>query len=187
MNQEIIEEVKEFVKKECEKPSSSYGSDPFDFHFKSVVKYSREMAEELDADKEVVTVAAWLHDIGSIVHGREDHHLTGKKIAEEKLKELGYDDDKIELVKECIENHRSSVDNPRETLEEKIVAEADAMSSFDDIPGLFQAAFVHEGKNRREARKSVKDKLERKWNQLHFEESREIIRPKYEAAMKILG
>ena len=186
MNQEIIKETKKFVKKECEKPESNYGHEPFEFHFEPTVKYAKKLSEELNANKEVVVISSWLHDIGSIIHGRENHHETGAKIAEEKLKELNYPEEKIELVKGCIKNHRSSINNPRSTIEEKIVAEADALSCFDDIPGLFQVAFEHEGKNRREAIESVKNKLQRKWNKLHFEESRKIIKPKYEAAMKML-
>lgn len=186
MNREVIKEVKRFVEKECEKPGSNYGYEPFEFHFKPTVEYAEELAEELNADKEVVVISSWLHDIGSIIHGRENHHETGAKIAEEKLKEIGYPEEKIEQVKECIKNHRGSVDNPRETLEEKIVAEADALSAFDDLPGLFQVAFQHENRDREEAKKSVKNKLERKWNKLHFEESKKIIKPKYEATMEIL-
>lgn len=187
MNQEIIEKVKKFVKKECEKPESNYG-EAFEHHFKPTVKYAKELAEELNADKEAVMIAAWLHDIGSIRHGRENHHETGAKIAEKKLRELEYPEEKKKLVERCIRNHRGSKEheNKREALEEKIVTEADALSSFDDIPGLFQAAFIHEDLNREEARESIKNKLQRKWNQLHFEESREIVRPKYEAAMELL-
>jgi len=186
MNQEIINEVKEFVKRECEKPTSNYGHEPFEFHFKPAVKYAKELSEKLDADKEIVVISTWLHDIGSIIHGRENHHETGAEVAEEKLKELDYPEKKIELVKGCIKNHRSSIDNPRSTLEEKIVAEADALSCFDDIPGLFQVAFKYEDKDRKEGIESVKRKIQNQWESLHFEESREIIRPKYEAAMEIL-
>lgn len=182
---EVVEEVKSFVEEECRKPSSNYGAEPFEHHFKPTVKYAKQLAEELGADKEMVMIAAWLHDIGSIKCGRENHHETGAEIAEEKLEELGYPEEKRKLVKECIKNHRSSIDNERNTIEEKIVAEADAISSFDDVPGQFQAAFIHEGLDREEARKSIKKKLQRKWNQLHFKESREIIRPKYEAAMEL--
>lgn len=61
------------------------------------------------------------------------------------------------------------------------------MCNFDNIAGLFKAALVYEGKNQGEAKDSVRAKLERKWNQLHFEKSKEIIRPRYEAAMRLLN
>ena len=128
----------------------------------------------------------WLHDIGSIIYGRDDHHITGAKIAEEKLKELQYPAEKIELVKKCILNHRGSQQNNRESIEEQIVAEADVMSNFDNIAGIFKATFVYENKNQGEAKGSVRRKLENKWKQLHFKNSRKIIKPKFEAAMLLL-
>ncbi|MFA5355320.1 MAG: HD domain-containing protein [Candidatus Paceibacterota bacterium] len=183
---DIIEKVKKFVEEECNKPTNKYGIDPFTFHFPQVVEYSGQLADKFGADKEILLIAAWLHDIGSIMRGREDHHITGAEIAEEKLKELGYPLDRIELVKKCILNHRGSQNNNRETLEEKILADADAMSNFDNIAGIFKAAF-NEGLSQGQGKESAKQKLNNKWNKLHFEDSRNIIKPKYEAAMLLLN
>ena len=55
-----------------------------------------------------------------------DTNHTGAKVAEEKLKELGYPIEKIELVRKCILNHRGSQQNFRDSIEEQILAEADA-------------------------------------------------------------
>ena len=82
---DIIEEVKKFVEEESNKPTSKYGSEPFTYHFTQVAKYSGQLADKLGADKEVVLISAWLHDIGSVIKGREDHHITGAEIAGEKL------------------------------------------------------------------------------------------------------
>lgn len=187
MNKEIIKEVKKFVEEESRKPTSNYGYDTFEFHFKSTAKHAKKLAEEMGADKEIVTIGAWLHDIGSMMHGREDHHVTGPKIAERKLKELDYPEEKIELVKKCIRNHRGSQDNQRETLEEKIVAEADTMSNFNQIGGIFKGELVGENKDQLEAEKSALEKLQNKWKKLHFEKSKELIKPKYEAVMTLLS
>ena len=108
---DVVDQIKTFVENECKKPSSKYGYEPFIFHFLPTVDYAEKLADELYANKEIVLIAAWLHDIGSIVYGRKDHHITGAKIAEEKLKELGYPKEKIELVKKCILNHRGSQQN----------------------------------------------------------------------------
>lgn len=183
----IVEKVKNFVEEECKKPTSHYGYEPFEYHFEPMVRYARQLARKFGRDEELIELAAWLHDIGSIMHGRKDHHKTGAKIAEEKLRELGYSKEKIEVIGKCILNHRGSEHGERESVEEQIIAEADAMSNFDNISGIFKAAFVYENKNQGEAKKSVKDKLERKWQQLYFEESKEIIGPKFEAVKLLLG
>ncbi|MFA6428090.1 MAG: HD domain-containing protein [Candidatus Buchananbacteria bacterium] len=183
---DLIQEVKNFVESESLKADSKYGAEPFYYHFTSVVEYAKRLAVELGGDEEVVTIAGWLHDIGSIMHGRADHHLTGAKIAEEKLKAWGYPAEKIALVKKCILNHRGSQQNDRHSLEEQIVAEADTMSNFDNLAGLFKAALVYENLNQGEAKDSVRQKLERKYKKLHFAKSQELIKPKFEAAMLLL-
>ncbi len=183
---DIVQEIKEFVEKECKKPSSKYGYEPFPFHFVPMVEYAQELINELGGDKEVILLAAWLHDIGSIIHGRENHHLTGARIAGEKLEEFNYPLEKIELVKKCILNHRGSQPNNRNSIEEQIIAEADVMCNFDSIAGLFKAALVYENKDQGEAKDSVREKLKRKWAQLHFEKSKKMIKPKFEAAMLLL-
>jgi len=182
----MIEKVKDYVEEECKKPTSKYGYEPFPFHFAPVARFAGELADELGGDKEIILVSAWLHDIGSIIQGREDHHITGARIAEEKLKELGYPVDKIELVKRCILNHRGSEENPRKSIEEQIVAEADVMSAFENISGIFKAAFMFENLDQQKAQASVRRKLKNKWNQLHFENSKRILKPKYKAAMLLL-
>ena len=184
---DIIEKVRQFVEDECRKPTSKYGFEPYEFHFAPTVKYAKQLAQELGGDEEIVEIAAWIHDIGSIVHGREDHHITGSEIAENKLREFGYPEEKVQLVKNCVLHHRGSQKMKLETLEEQIVAEADAMSNFDEIPGIFKAAYIYENKTQGEARKSVLKKLENKWSQLKFEQSKEILRPKFEAVKLLLS
>jgi uncharacterized protein len=183
----IITTIRDFVEKECKKPTSLYGYEPFPYHFKPVAEYAEKLADTLGGDKEVILISAWIHDIGSIIHGRDNHHITGAEIAEKKLRELTYPEEKIVQVKNCILHHRGSHEAPRESIEEKILVEADVMSAFDNIGGLYKAAILYEKLSQIEATASVMNKLERKWNQLHFEKSKEIIRPKYEAAKILLG
>lgn len=184
---DYVEEVRKFVEEECRKNPTGQGYDPYIYHFVPVRNHAIKLAKEKEADVEIVEIAAWLHDVGSIVDGRENHHITGVKIAEEKLNELNYPKDKIELIKKCILNHRGSMDNSRESVEEQIIAEADSIACFDNIAGIFQAAYCWEGhSSRASAEKAVRDKLLRKWNQLSLE-GKEMVRNKYEAAMLLLG
>lgn len=182
----VVNKIKKFVEAECKKPQSKYGKEPFAFHFLPMAKYAGQLADELRADREVILIASWLHDIGAIINGRQDHHITGARIAEKILKELNYPAPKIEIVKKCIFNHRGSVKNKRRSLEEQIVAEADTMSNFDNISGIFKAAFIYEGKNQGEAKDSVRKKLQNKWQQLRFKNSKKLLKKKYEAVMLLL-
>jgi uncharacterized protein len=182
---EIVEKVRKFVEEECKKPNANYPTAYKD-HFIPVHNYARQLAEKLGADTEIVEISAWLHDIGSILYERKNHHITSAEIAEKKLKEFGYLEDKIKKVKKCILNHRGSVNNNKKTLEEQIIADADSLSHFDSLGGLFHAAFICEKLNLEDAQKSVLEKLERSWNKITLEESRKLIKPKYDAAMLLL-
>lgn len=183
----LIDQIRNYIEEECKKPTSKYGYEPFTEHFIPMVAYAKELADKLWGDKEVIEIAGRLHDLGSIIYGREDHHITSTQLAEKKLIELNYPPEKRELVKKCILHHRGSKDFPRESIEEKIIAEADVLSNFDNLAGIFKAAFIYENMTQEQARIAVVEKLERKRNQLQLEESKQLIKPKYEAVMLLLG
>ena len=60
---DIVQKVRDYVEDECKKSSSKYGYDPFPFHFVPMVAYATQLADELGGDKEIILIAAWLHDI----------------------------------------------------------------------------------------------------------------------------
>lgn len=185
MVENIIEEIRKFVEEECRKPTNSYGYELHKNHIVLVENYAKKLAKKTGVDEEVIILAALLHDVGSAVSGREDHQITGVNIAEEKLKEFNYPKEKIEIIKKCILNHRGSINNYRESKEEQIIVDADSMVAFDSLSDLFGAAYICETKNKDEAKISVRNKLINKWNQLS-PDAKEIVKPKYDAAMFLL-
>ena len=160
----MINKVKEFVKEQCEKDTNFFGMNAYTHHFISTVKYAKLLAKETRADEEIVEIAAWLHDIGSIMGEYENHHISSLKYAEKLLLELNYPKEKIEKVKHCIVAHRASKDIPRETIEAECVANADAMSHFDNLSSLFYLAIKIRKLDTDKAKEFVKGKLERSWN-----------------------
>ena len=183
----IVEEIRKFVEEESKKPTAKYGYEPYEYHLIPMRNYAVKLAKKLGADIEIVEISSWSHDIGSIIYGREKHHLTGVKIIGKKLLELNYPKNKIKQVLHCILTHRSSNRLKPKTIEAKVISDADAISNFDNISGIFKAAFVYEGQTQGEARKTSRDKLSRKWNKLYLDESKKLIKPKYDAAMLLLS
>lgn len=171
----ILEQVKKFFKKEWEQASPKVHRN-FKGHFKAVLKYSKQLAEKENANKEIVEISVLLHDISSIRGEYKDHHIKGAKIAEEFLSSLNYSQEKINQVKHCILNHRGSEPGKIETKEAQILVDADAMAHFDEIKPLFGAYKTN---------KEVLKKLERSYNKLSSE-SKEIIKPRLEKARKDL-
>jgi len=185
MNKNVIEEVKSFVENECN--NHPLGREIFLNHFIPVANYAKKLSREKNVDLELLEIASFLHDIGSIKYGRENHHITGAEIAEKKLKELNYPNEKIELVKKCILNHRGSKKNILTTPEERIIAEADCLTFFDNLEGYFLWVIEGDGiKNQKSIRESVRKKVQNKWEQLSSD-ARKLIKLKYEAAMLLFG
>ncbi len=181
----MITKVQEHIKELCEK-DKFYGMTAYNHHFVSVVKYADMLADKLNADKEIVLLGAWLHDVASIIGFYEDHHIKGAEYADKYLKEeFGLSEDKIEKVKHCILAHRGSKSIKRETVEAECVASADAMSHFDGVASLFRLALVVKKMSVEEANEFVRAKLQRSWNKL-IPEAKEIVKEKYDAAMLLL-
>lgn len=178
MSKEIIEKIKEIVRKEADDWDWNY-------HIQIVVKYAKIMAKRMNADEEVVEIAAWLHDLTRLNGGDETHHLTGPVEAEKILKGFGYPQDKIDKVKHCIHAHRGSQSIKRETIEAECVASADAMCHFDTIVPLMYLNMVKLKRDIEETRTWMKAKIERSWKKL-IPEAKEIMKKKYDAVKLIL-
>lgn len=186
MRADIINYLKIEIKNRAEKESNKFGIGVL-HHIEAVVKNAEILANEYGADKEVCIIAAWLHDIASITEYKlyEEHHIHGAKIADEILTKFNYDLEKKELVKLCILNHRGSINNKRLSEEEQVVADADAISHFDNIPSLFYLVYKEKNMSFKEGKNFVKGKLERSYNKLS-DTSKIFYKDKFENAMKIL-
>ena len=187
MREDILENLQHEIYDRCQKQTNKFGMGCY-YHIIAVVNNAEVLAEKYGADKEVVMIAAWLHDIASITDYSlyELHHIQGAEMAGLMLKEYGYDDKKISLVQKCIRNHRGSVSSEKISLEELCVADADAISHFDSVPSLLYLAYVQKCMGMEEGKAFVKDKLTRSFQKLSAE-SKKHYRDKFEKVMEVLG
>ena len=153
----------------------------------NVVQNGKQLAPRFNADPEIVEFAALLHDYASIKDEAlyADHHIHGPIEAEKLLKRFGYPEEKTETVKDAIATHRASVTIEHRSAEGECLANADAMSHIEQAPSLLYLAYVHHGMDIDEGRLWVKAKLQRSWEKLR-EDVQDIVRDRYEAALKIL-
>jgi uncharacterized protein len=186
LSQNIIDSLKDEVKRRCESENNFFGMGGY-YHIKAVVKNAIILAENYSADIEVVTIGAWLHDIASVTDYSlyEEHHIHGAKIAGDMLEHLNYPKEKIEQVQKCILNHRGSKLMEKSSKEEICVADADAISHFDNLPSLFHLAYVVRNYSISEGINFVQSKLMRSYKKLSAE-SKEVYREKYDTVMTIL-
>ncbi len=134
-----IEKIRKLVEEECKKDSNIFGDEIWTYHILSVVEYAKLLARKLNADEEMVEIAALLHDYAGIKDGEEyeNHHLRGAEEGEKILKRFKYPQEKIEKIKHCIYAHRGSRSIKRKTVEAKCVASADAWHTLTEYLHFF--------------------------------------------------
>ncbi|GAB3677731.1 HD domain-containing protein [Halopiger thermotolerans] len=97
-------------------------------------------------DERVVTLAVYLHDIGREREDRgeiDDHAIWGAREAGDILADVGADAETIERVQHCVRTHRYSNALDPETLEAKLVSDADNLDALGAV-GIARA-FAHGG------------------------------------------
>ena len=114
-------------------PTDADAAHDFD-HILRVLHMAEKIARAEGADLEVVQTAALLHDIG-LDQGRAGHETSAANRAKEILKNLaqGYSDQFIAAVAHAIEAHRFRSGPSPETLEAKVLFDADKLDSIGAI------------------------------------------------------
>lgn len=105
-------------------------------HLERVLRTAVLLSEKEGANLELVQLGALLHDIGHVIG--EPHNETGARLAREILKEAGYPEEIIEKVARIVFRHRESLGHELETLEEKIVWDADKIDLIG-VTGVLRA------------------------------------------------
>ncbi|MBI4709230.1 MAG: HD domain-containing protein [Candidatus Portnoybacteria bacterium] len=165
-------------------------------HQKEVIKYaSRLLKIYKKADRKIVLISCWLHDIAhlyakdgeEITMVKKDHHINSAKIAEQILKKYNIEEKEIDRIKNCILRHRNAGLHKARSLEEKVVAVADTLSHFGSIFYFTYFKFHPH----RSLERMVKDdlaKLERDWRDLQLlPGARELVEAEYKVLKRLLG
>ena len=128
--------------------TNARGSHRWD-HTLRVYQLALKIAREEKADEEIVGYAALLHDIGRSredeSRGQIDHAREGARMAGALLSEQGLETEKIQMIVHCIATHRFRDGNIPESLEAKVVFDADKLDSIGAV-GIGRA-FLFAGEN----------------------------------------
>jgi uncharacterized protein len=125
-------------------PADADSAHDFD-HVLRVVHLADRIAAAEGADRDVVHVAALLHDIG-LDEGRAGHETSAARRATEILREQGYDESFCNAVAHAIESHRFRSGPTPQTLEAKVLFDADKLDAIGAIGVARAFAFgAHRG------------------------------------------
>ncbi|MEF3245646.1 MAG: HD domain-containing protein [Caldisericaceae bacterium] len=115
-------------------------SSSHDFeHTMRVMNMALRIAKDYpEADVKVIEFASILHDIARVKEDTDkenkiDHAILGAEMSREILKGFGYDDLFINEVAHAIETHRYRSERRPQTLEAKIVSDADKLDAIGAI------------------------------------------------------
>lgn len=184
----IINQVARIVENGCRSKNNVFGYGVWSHHIITVVEYAKVMAIELEADVEVVQLAALLHDYAGIINHRyyKDHHIYSGIEAERLLRGLDYPEDRIQMVKDCIYSHRGSLDIQPDSIEAVCVADADAIAHIENVPSLMYLAYNMKHLDIEEGAEWVSQKIDRSFNKLSIY-GKELIRNKYTKTRSLLN
>lgn len=118
--------------------SSDFSSDPSHdlAHFQRVVRSAKSYALKEGARLEVVIPAAWLHDLVNLPKNHPDRSKASHQSAQaavQYLEEVGYPSEWHEGIFHAIHTHSFSAQVTPETLEAKVVQDADRMDALGAI------------------------------------------------------
>jgi len=108
-------------------------------HTERVLNMCLALAEgEAEVDKSILIPAVLLHDIARSLEdedttGTIDHAVIGAEMAEGILRELGYEEEAISRIKECIKTHRYRSGHAPKSLEAKILFDADKLDALGAV------------------------------------------------------
>lgn len=115
-------------------------------HVLRVLTLVRRIGPAEGADMRVLEVATLLHDIGRADEVRlgVDHALAGAEQARALLRQWGYAEEEVAAVAQAIAAHRFRTDRPPETVEARVLYDADKLDAIGAI-GVGRA-FAYAGK-----------------------------------------
>jgi uncharacterized protein len=179
---DLIYTIKKFIEK---KHSACEGHDYS--HVLEVARYSIAIAERIPekVDPFTLIVGALFHDIGRVDATTGNlHGLIGGGITEEFLSTSGVDRETTEEICSIVVRHTETSMLPPQTIEEKIVYDADDLDRLG-LMGMLRGIMGKTG--------SIKDILEdrlqkrkKDFERLHFEASRELGRELYNETLLLI-
>lgn len=179
-----VAEIKKYIKKECD--SLGFIDTWFyDVHLLGVEKFANELLNKLPkANKEIVMLGVWLHDLQRIRGKRGNHAEIGAKEAEKVMKQFQYSKKTIQHVLKIILSHSCDAKLKPKSLEGKILTSADAMSHY--INDFYLIIATTGQRNLIDYKKWALEKLDRDYNKkIFFDFAKKKIKARHNVLRKL--
>lgn len=127
---DLIESTRLYAADLCSRKENLFGEAFFEAHLQLVVRYADQLAVVHGADREIVTLAAWLHDLAAVRDSSAiaAHHRIGADMAQAFLVSHEYPPERIRQIMDCIVLHTTPLRESEGAMEACCLSNADAMA-----------------------------------------------------------
>lgn len=95
------------------------------WHIKTVIERSLKLAKGYDVNLDMVYTVAAYHDLGHYVDRKRHEIISAEMFIQDKTIKKWFTEEQRKIIKEAIEDHRSSIDHEPRSIYGKIVSTAD--------------------------------------------------------------
>lgn len=184
----IQDKVLSYVQQACQASTNALGPSFFDQHLSVVADLADRLAGSLGADREILRLASYLHDISAVLDIKTlpDHPAAGAVLAGRFLEENGYGKAETERVRQCILKHALPLSPAGGTPEEICLSHADALSFILRPSYWFYFTFVVRKMSFQDGTDWYFQRVQTNWNSL-CPEARTLGEEGYAWALELLS
>jgi uncharacterized protein len=164
----VVEIAREHMRAACAAPENAFGEAFFTEHILVMHDCALLLAEHYGADREIVELAAFLHDIAAVrdFSSLPRHPERGAELAADLLAQHGYPAERIERVAQCIRAHSTPQDPAEVPVEVVCISHADAMAQIARPVYWLWYAFTVRKLGYEQGRQWYRERVESHWQTL---------------------
>jgi hypothetical protein len=187
---QILKDIKILILKQAKKNDWLWF---YELHQKEVNKSAELLLKHYKADRQIVMLATWLHDISKYFiknkkhteKYNKTHHIDSYKIAMEILSEYNLEQDEIDRICNSVLRHRNKSPYQVQSIEDKIVAVADKMSHFSSVFYFTYFKFHPDDSIEDMVKQNIK-KIKLDWKNINLlPKARSLVKKEYEILLRM--
>ncbi len=184
----MVETMRGLIEDTCSQGTGPFDADFFTQHILVMTVAADALALTLHADREVVALAAYLHDIAAVEDygGIAKHPILGAERAGEILSAQGYPAERIAAVQRCILSHSAPLAPGQGTPEEVAISNADAVSQITRPGYWLRYGTVAKKLGYQQGLAWYKERIQSHWQSL-IPEARCLAADAYNGAMSLFA
>ena len=137
MNSELITYIENNIFPLYSKNEEGHGLN----HIKTVIRRSLELSKGFDVDENIVYTVAAYHDLGHHIDRKTHEIISAQMFMEDEQMKKWFNDEQRIIIKEAIEDHRSSLKRKPRSIYGEIVSSADRTIS--DVDTSIRRAYSY--------------------------------------------